>query len=102
MSAVQLRVVSCERRRVEDHCSRCDDLPYRDVEFLDKFVARRTLADVDAVQLLLFNVDEAYCVGLLFPEGPFTERAIELNVRLKTCKKFCTVSPQSRSPVVCG
>lgn len=51
---------------------------YADVVLLDDFVGRRALGDGDAVQLLLFNVDEADGVGRFFPEGTFAEGAVEL------------------------
>jgi hypothetical protein len=68
------------------------DLPYRDVELLYKLVARRPLADVDAVQLLLLDVEEAYCVCLLFPERPFAERAVQLNVWLALVSDWVLVA----------
>lgn len=61
------------------------NLPHRDVELLYKLVARRPLADVDAVQLFLLDIEESNCVGRFLPERPFTERAVQLDVRLYSC-----------------
>lgn len=49
-------------------------------------MARRPLADIYAMQLLLLNIQEAYGVGLLFPERTLAERAARLDIRLNTCQ----------------
>ena len=51
---------------------------YADVVLLYDFVGGGALGEVDVVELLLFDVDEADGVCGFFPEGGFTEGAVEL------------------------
>ena len=44
------------------------------------------------MQLLLLDIEEAYCVCLLFPERPFAERAVQLNVWLALVSDWISVT----------
>lgn len=51
--------------------------PYRNIKLPEHFVAGRVV-EVDAMDALLLDIEEADCVGGYFEKGAFTEGTIDL------------------------